>query len=349
MNLAKKAAAASLSALILLSTAGCTIGADTNWSAKWEDVTVPAGVYLNLMMNAYYEVTDELRGDDGQAPKEPLKQQLNGVSVPDAITANAKDALTRYVAIERKFDEMELSIPPEQLSMQQSILESYWPYMESMYTQNGIAKDSYNLVSANSSKSQLVFEAVYGEGGEREVPDSELKARFEQDYAKILIIPLDFGTNTDEQQKAEADQKTRDFINRYFERAKAGENMEDLLFEAEQEAKPGEELTKPEPGTSFTFVDKENSSYEQSVTDAIFAAKIGEPTVAETESKIYLFVRYDVNENEDDFTSRKSSVLNALKNDEFEDLQLEWGKAYTDVTYNDAAFKRYTADKLKLS
>lgn len=348
MNIAKKAAAFALSALMVVGAGGCAMGENTKWAAKWENTTVPAGVYLNFMMNEYYNVTEKLTENGEEAPADPLKEQVDGVSVPDAITAAARDTLIRYVGAERKFDEMGLTISPEEQALQDSMVDAYWSYLETLYTQNGISQESYKLVMGDSSKQQALFTAVYGEGGEREVPESELKAKFESDYAKILVIPLDFSKNEDEQAKKEADEKTRAFIDKYYQRAKAGEDMEDLVFEARQEAKPGEELTKPEPGTSYTFVNKESTSYADNVVESIFAAKNGEPTVVESDTTLYLFVRYDINENNDDFSSRRDALLTALKSDEFKDLLLEWGKSYSDTVYNEEAFKRYTADKLKL-
>ena len=58
-----------------------------------------------------------------------------------------------------------------------------------------------------------------------------------------------------------------------------------------------EDLEKPEAGSSYTFVNRNNSQYGQPVTDAIFAAANGVPTVFEDENSIFLFTRYDITEN----------------------------------------------------
>ena len=194
-----------------------------------------------------------------------------------------------------------------------------------------------------------VFNAIYGEGGSQEVPESEIRAKFETDYAKIIVIPLSFSGSEDEETKKEADQNTRDTINGYKQRADAGEDMEDLVYEARKQATGDEDLEKPEAGSSYTFVNRNNSQYGQPVTDAIFAAANGVPTVFEDENSIFLFTRYDITENENDFTSRKASILAEMKSQEFDALIAEWAIALSDVTYNEAAFKRYSAEKLKLS
>ena len=225
----------------------------------------------------------------------------------------------------------------------------YWQYVGQVYERNGVSIDSYTKTLENTTKKSQVFNAIYGEGGSQEVPESEIRAKFETDYAKIIVIPLSFSGSEDEETKKEADQNTRDTINGYKQRADAGEDMEDLVYEARKQATGDEDLEKPEAGSSYTFVNRNNSQYGQPVTDAIFAAANGVPTVFEDENSIFLFTRYDITENENDFTSRKASILAEMKAEEFDALIAEWATALSDVTYNEAAFKRYSAEKLKLS
>ncbi|MEM1485015.1 hypothetical protein V6615_09055 [Oscillospiraceae bacterium PP1C4] len=344
MNFMKKSLALGMAVLMAGSFAACS-GADTKWVAKSGDMTVPSGVYIWGLMNQYYDATSKL----GAEVKKPLQEKIDGVPVPEKIVTGAKEDLAKYIAVEKKFSELKLSFDAATQAALTQNVDSYWQYIGDSYEKNGISKDSYALMFANDAKRAQIFQAIYGEGGSEQVPDSELKDKFLKDYAKIIVIPLNFSTSEDPAQKEKDNKTAKEMIAKYEQKFKAGESMEDLAFEAQKEiSKDPSSLTKPEAGASYTFVSRDNSPYAENVTKAIFDAKNGVATVAETDESIYLFVRYDISENENDFVSRKSAILSQLKNEELTNRIAEWAKGLTDVTYNEASLKRYTPDKLKI-
>ena len=189
----------------------------------------------------------------------------------------------------------------------------------------------------------------------------ELKDKFYNDYAKILVIPATYNSSAsssssessgDAQAKAdEAKQKASDLIDKYLEQAKAAttlEEMENVVYEAKKEITGNESLEKPASGESFTIFSRDSSPYTDEMTDAVFNASYGVPTKVETDTTIYLFVRYDISENEADFTAYRTSLVSALRSDAFSDQVAQWADSLSDVTYNDAALKRYTPEKIKI-
>lgn len=348
MNFLKKLTAASLAAVMGVSMAACHTGEDTKWVAKYGEETVPAGVYLQMLYAQYYTVTDELAGEDGELPKNPLKEQIDGVTVSQKMTEGAKKDLAGFIAVEEKFKELNLTLPQEQIQQVDGMLEMYWQYISPSYTENGISKDSYRMVQMNSAKKSAIFEAIYGEGGTEAVPEEELKEKYNKDVAKIMIIPLQLSKDEDAAVKAEADQKTRAKIDEYETRLKNGEDMETVYFDAQKAASSEPEtLTQAEKGTSYTFVIREQSTYDEKVTEAIMSAPVGQPVKVENENSIYLFVRFDANENPEDFNSRKSALTTLLRQEPFNQRLEEWGAAVT-PSYNDKALSRYTPEKLKM-
>lgn len=344
MNLLKKGLALGLTAVMAGSLAACNIGGDTNWVAKSGDMTVSAGVYLLYQIDQYQTSMSKLPEDT----KDPLKAQIDGQAVPDVISKGAKDSLNQYIAVENKFNELGLSIDPATKSILDENVEMFWGYLGASYEKNGISKESYTKVTENDSKRSMIFEAIYGEGGSQAVPDADLKAKFLADYAKIMVIPLNY-MNSDDPAQQETDKKAaEETINKYYDQLKAGGNVEDIVFEAKKEVSKDDTLTKPEPGTSFTIISRDSSPYADNVTKAIFDAKIGEPVKVESEDTKYLFVRYDVGETESDFVARKSSIVQQLKGDEFNETVKGWGDSITGVTYNEKALSRYTPNKLKM-
>lgn len=349
MKLTQKLLSAVLAAAMCAGLAACHTGQDTNWIAKVGDETVPAGVYLYMLHENYYSVTSGLTDAEGNQLENPLKEQVDGVPASQKITEDARKSLNEYLAVEQKAAEMNITVPEDEQAQIDAMLDAYWPYIGESYTSNGISKDSYRLAMLNDSKKSAIFEALYGEGGTEAVPESELKDKYNKDVAKILMITRDLSSDEDAAVKEEADKKARDAIDQYSKEIADGTDPEDVYYQSLREnAEDPDSVTKPEPGASFTFVIRDTSSYDQKVTDAIFAAENGKPVKVETDTSIYLFVRYDANENPEDFNSRKSTLTRLLRQDAFDKQVEEWGAAVS-AQINDKALQRYTPDKLKTS
>ena len=86
MTTVKKIAALGLAVLMTASLAACSMGGDTKWAAKAGDLTVPAGVYINELITAYSDATVDLPSD----VKDPLKEQVDGVTVSQKVAEEAK-------------------------------------------------------------------------------------------------------------------------------------------------------------------------------------------------------------------------------------------------------------------
>ena len=105
MNVVKKGLAFGMALMMAGSMAACA-GGDTTWAAKAGDLTVPAGVYISQVMNAYYTVAAELPQDT----KDPLKEQIDGVLASDKMISDAKANLNKFIAVEQKFNELGLTM-----------------------------------------------------------------------------------------------------------------------------------------------------------------------------------------------------------------------------------------------
>lgn len=343
MKIVKKTLALALALILSLSLAACA-GQNTTWAAKSGELTVPAGLYIERMITAYYGAVSQV----DQEAKDPLKEQIDGVTVADKITEDAKKSVSQYLAVEKMFDEMGLSLTEEQQMNMSQVVDYYWSMLETAYLDNGISKDSYTKSIANDEKKSVIFQAIYGEGGTQEVPEAELKAKFVEDYAKIIIMPLNLKDSEGNPLPEETLQKTRDLVDKYYNLAKEGGDMEELLYEAKKESSSDpDSVTKPEKGSSFSFLAKSSTTYDKEVVDQIFAAPIGEPVKIETQDNIYLVMRYQTDEDPADFEARKTALLSIMKSDEFQ-AKLDEYAAGLEITWNDASIKRYTADKLKV-
>lgn len=350
MNWTKKITAAACAALMVAGLAGCNTGADTNWIAKIGDETIPAGVYLGIMMDQYYTQTVKLTKDGAEMPKKPLDAMVEGTKVSELMREGARKDLDQFLASEAKFAEMGLSIDAEKQLMIEQEIGMYWGYLQAAYQENGILEQSYQRLEMNRYKKDELFTKIYGEGGSEEVPMSEISEKFMKDYAKVMVIPLRFSDSEDAAEKESADKTTREAIEKYKKMVEDGQDMEDVVFEARKAtAEDPAALTQPEKGTSFTFVNRDQPTYEDNVMEAIFAAEIGKPFSVETEDSAYLFVRYAADEKAEDVENFRTSIAFQLRKDAFDAKLNEWASELaSNVTINEAAIKRYTPDKIKV-
>lgn len=348
MNWTKKITAAACATLMVAGLAGCNTGADTNWIAKIGDRTIPAGVYLGMMMDQYYTQSTKLTKDGAEMPKKPLDAMVDGVKVSDLMTQGARKDLDLFLASEAKFDEMGLSVEAEKQALIEQEIASYWTYLQGAYQENGVSEQSYTMLEMNRYKKDELFTKIYGEGGSEEVPMSEISEKFAKDYAKLLVIPLRFSDSEDAAEKESADKTTREAIEKYKKMVEDGQDMEDVVFEARKEtAEDPATLTQPEKGTSFTFVNRDQPTYEDNVMEAIFAAEIGKPFTVETEGSAYLFMRYASDEKAEDVEKFRTSIAFQLRKDAFDEKLVQWASELS-ATVNDAAIKRYTPSKIKV-
>lgn len=349
MKRLQKLLAVVLAAAMCAGLAACHTGQDTKWIAKIGEETVPAGVYLYMLHENYYSVASGLTDEEGNQVKNPLKEQVDGVPASQKITEASRKDLNEYLAIEQKSAELNVNATEEDQAQIDAMVEMYWGYVGDSYTQNGISKDSYRLALLNDAKQTAIFNAIYGEGGTDPVPESELKDKFNKDVAKVIMLSRELASDTDPAAKAEGDQAARDAIDQYYKELEDGMSMEDVYYQAQREnAEDPDSVEKPEAGQSFTFVIRGSSSLDEKVIDAIFAAEIGKPVKVETDTSVYLFVRYDANENPEDFNSRKDALTRMLRQDTFDKQVEEWGGAVT-AEFNEKALQRYTPESLKMS
>lgn len=357
MNVVKRLAALGAAALMVSGLAACSTGEDTKWVAKYGETTVPAGVYIDKLISSYTTIVSQLDAE----VKDPLKEQIDGVNVSQKITEDAQQQLHEYIALERKFAEMGLTLSDADTAAIEQNVDQFWAYVGEIYQANGVSRESYVLSYLNGAKRSQIFQAIYGEGGTDAVPEQELKDKFYNDYAKILVIPATYNSGAlaansesgeDAQAKAdESKKKASDLIDKYLEQAKAAttlEEMESVVYEAKKEITGNESLEKPASGESFTIFSRDSSPYTDEMTKAVFSASYGVPTKMETDTTMYLFVRYDISENVADFTAYRSSLVSALRSEAFSSQVAQWAGDLTDVAYNDAALKRYTPEKIKI-
>ena len=170
-----KMTAAVTALMVSLSLASCN--QDTTWTYRTEDgaYEVTSGMYVGMSISAYNSGYSQTDVDTSQ----PLyDQQIGSVDALTWVQQEVDNLAKKYLAVETKFEEYGLSFTEEEQSYIDSYIEYYWNYLGSSYEDEGCGQESYTKLMTNSFKESQLFYHIYGEGGEREVTEEELRDLF---------------------------------------------------------------------------------------------------------------------------------------------------------------------------
>lgn len=155
----------------------------------------------------------ELDVKDDNVVKE---QKMDGVSSEEWIKNKALEYCQRYVAIEKKFDELDLSLTEEESKDVESTIDSFWDTNGETYEKNGISKNSVKSVLENTYMTNEVFLYYYGVDGEEGTTEDDLKQYYEENNARVRYIKFDLtdgnGEALDDAGKKEMKAKVEDYL-----------------------------------------------------------------------------------------------------------------------------------------
>lgn len=333
----KKLAAAVLAVLTACSLSAC--GGDTSWTFRSGDYTVTSGMYVGLSIDAL-SAASSTEGYD--STKSPFDQDIESTDSVKWLQAKANQLSKEYLAIETQFAERGLTLSEQDQSEIDSQVEMYWTQfgMGSVYEEEGCGKTSYATLVANNYKKNLLFQNVYGEGGEKEVPESELEATFQNDYVKGVYISLSILDDEGEKLTGDELQAVKDDAQKLADRIEAGEDFEEV--KAQYLADPDAEEESEPTDTSIVTL-KESAT--TAPYNAIASGEVGEVQVVEGTNAMFVVQTLDVMSGTS-FDDYRDTVLQNMKADEFEDLITEWVSAL-EITENESAVSKHSPKHLK--
>ena len=258
-----KMTAAVTALMVSLSLASCN--QDTTWTYRTEDgaYEVTSGMYVGMSISAYNSGYSQTDVDTSQ----PLyDQQIGSVDALTWVQQEVDNLAKKYLAVETKFEEYGLSFTEEEQSYIDSYIEYYWNYLGSSYEDEGCGQESYTKLMTNSFKESQLFYHIYGEGGEREVTEEELRDLFNQQYAHVNIFDVDCSDDEGNPLEGHELEIVEERVANLIERLDNGEDFETVKadYEAEVEA---EQAAEEESASSDTSSD-ETSSEETSASES---------------------------------------------------------------------------------
>ncbi len=343
-----KSIAGVLAAASILCFTSCK---DTSWVVSAGEDTVPAGVYLGYLVDSYYLAAQQVT----DTTTDLFDQQIGDVDADDYIKAAALESCKQYIAVNRLFDEYKLSFTDEELEEINATISSTWSSISSLYEDNGCGKTSFEKIMMVDEKYQKIFEYYYSEDGKDPVTETDRKEYFTENYAKIKYINVLYSSHYDEvstASDASDAQKTelKELAEGYLKRLQDGESIDSLIDEEahaageEHDHEEGEEVE-----SEATFVQKDTSDEPDDFNATLFDTEFNTPTIAENSTYgYYVFIRYELDEDGEDYTDRKASVLSSMRSDDFMEI-IEKAASDLKVTENSSAIKRYKPQNIVFS
>ena len=354
----KKLAAFSAACVMALSLTAC--GEDTAVIGKVGGMEIPAGVYLYHSTNVYTETA--MKQTEEQASVWDVT--VDGKTAEQYIADESLSRVKKFVAIEKKFDELGLSFTEKEKEYYEKSAESSYENSKDAFIECGIGLDSYTKTVINDAKYAALFAAYYdAETGIEPIKTSEINKYMKDNYARVEIVEVSLKDIEGNLLKGADKEKAINRAKSYVKKAES-EDFGVIIYDEynillEQNAKAsGTEFTaleyNPDETEEYAFeqiIDKNDmvSSFPHTVKDEIWEHKAdGKAFLVESSESYYVVKRHNILEREGIVDTYKATVLQALKSEEFAELETKWAEEL-DIEWNAEAKERYAPKKLKIA
>ena len=383
MSKFKKLSSAALCSAIAFSLCACgnnIAGPDTTYGAIIDGYKVPAGVFIAMQMNSYYDAAYYTDPADESAETETTTASTDTTSSETAATTTtaftdkviedkpvrewindqATKSMQEFVAIEHKFDELGLSFQDNEKEKTRIYLDSIWEYYGQNYEDAGISEDSQLLIMLNSTKKNMIFDYYYAQGGQNEISEADIKTYLEENNKRINYIKMELKDGEGNLLKSEGKENIRKMAMEYIDRINTGEDFAAVSKEysdyydklvadaAAAESTDGTAETASEPVSSYTdnemVISADSISPSQKVVEEALKADVGAVFFIEEDEAYYIVKVLDLYADENYYSDNESYVRHQLKDEEFDKTIESWTESQT-VEKNEAAYKRYKLEK----
>lgn len=342
MRKLKSAAALLLALVMLLSTTACS--GDTTWAAKYGDTTLPVGVYIYNVYNAYYQAY--YQSSDSSTPV--LEQQIEDQPSSDWIKEQAAESVKGILFTQQKFKDMGLHFTDEELAQQQTTLNSNWAQASVLLESLGIAKESLNIAFVQQQAMyQKIFEALYGEGGEKAVSDEELANYYTENYTHYGYFTKSLTTTDEDNQSVNLSDEEIAEIGAKFEEYANAINEGKTPEEVAQTYQEDEDLESSPYKESTIILD--DSSLSEDLISAIEGLEAGKAQAVKSGTTYYLIYKYDINDSVSNLqdADTRAQYLAYMKGEEYDSDMAAEAEAFEGVQMNDAAVNKYTPEHVE--
>lgn len=260
MNLFRKAAAAALAVCTAVTCASC--GENTANAMTVGDYDVRAGIYLYYATSAFGEAIQVLR-DGGETFEEATTSEdykkimkdknIDGLPADEWIQNKAEEHCATFVAIEKEFEALGLTLSGEQRAAADANVASSQGFYGEFFENTGIGEQSLKDIILNSYKQDEVWKAYYGEGsdgGKEGIEEKTLYDHYKDNHLRIKYIEMPLKDGEGNLLKADGKEEIEKMAQDYLKRLGKKKNDEAALME------------------EFDYLIEEHANYVTSLSEA---------------------------------------------------------------------------------
>lgn len=329
MKLVKKAAALLAVCAIAVGMTACGTSNDSQIVAENENTKITMGAYAYCMYSAYYEASYYVP----DATKSILSQEINGQPAEDWMRARALASMKSMFVIDAKAKEVGFSLTDQERKVIDTNMDQAWATSKEQFSQYGITKEGAKQFFYDfNAKFAGVFQAIYGEGGEKAIPVEEKKNYLIEHYTDFAYFTKSIASLSDEDKAA-----AKATLDGYVASINDGSKTVEQVAE---EYKTAESLSADPLKTVVTDLtnNTEYAQYYPEMVAALTEMQPGEARVVETGSSYMVVVKNDINATADEKLKDESvdlQVLAALKEQEYITDMNALVESYTDYTLHE--------------
>ena len=312
-NAIKKIAASTICGALLLSMAGC---ADTSCSVKKnDDETLSVGTYIYYMTQAYSEAKEKT----GKSGNVVLSETIDKKTGDQWIRDRAKELCVEQMTLDKLCKDNKINITDDEIDAtykSQSVFYGYgycsyydmWVMSKQSYEAMGISENSYkNAIIKTALEKDKFFNKLYGEGGSKEVKDSELEKYFKENYVSYKYLTTSLNKTDSNGKSTTMTDEEKEVVKAQYERYvkiinEQGKTIDDVAAQYD----------KDYPSESST---KSSSESSQETTSSASSEKSSQPETTSSEASTE-----SSTESSNSSTKKSSSVQSSiedLSNDNF--------------------------------
>lgn len=300
----KKIAASTICGALLLSMAGC---ADTSWSVKRnDDETLSVGTYIYYMTQAYSEAKEKT----GKSGDVVLSETIDKKTGDQWIRDRAKELCVEQMTLDKLCKDNKINITDDEINAtytDKSAFYGYYSYSDmwvmskQSYEAMGISENSYkNAIIKTALEKDKLFNKLYGEGGSKEVKDSELEKYFKENYVSYKYLTTSLNKTDSNGKSTTMTDEEKEVVKAQYERYvkiinEQGKTIDDVAAQYD----------KDYPSESST---ESSSKSSQETTSSASSEKSSQPETTSSEASTE-----SSTESSNSSTTKSSSVQSSIE------------------------------------
>ena len=337
----KKIAAAVCAAALAVSMTGC---ADTSWAVKYENVTIPIGMYNFFLVSNAYSV-NQMAASNASASSDVWSQTVSGTSAATWAMNGALDNCKQFAVIEKLCADKKITITASNKTEVANYASSEYSQSSGMLTKNGISQVSMERFYDDYYYLRSSLFNAYDKAGKFPIAASATTDYYAKNYVhvkQIFVAKEDLSKSTPVPYTGAKLAAQKKKANAAFKAAKADPaNFEKYVKLYNED--PG---MKKDPN-GYTFSQASASNYDTQFTSLGFSLKDGAVGMSESDMGYFIELKVKIDPAKMSKTD-KAAVEQTLKATKFTDMLKDIVKK-AKFEQNNAAFDKFSPKGIDLT